>query len=86
MKYSIGDRVKIREDLREGHGYPTEGGTYMCEPEMYIAAKEHNYQATIIDIVFQYYSERVGYKLDILPEKPYYCDAKLMTVKVFCNS
>lgn len=77
MKYSIGDRVKIREDLQEGYRYPTEGGRYIYEIEMHSAAKEHNYEATILDIMTQNRSGRVGYKLDILPERPYYCDAMI---------
>ena len=77
MRYNIGDRVKIRSSLGVWEEYITDGGVWCYTDDMHIAVKEHNFEATIIDIVTQSRTGRVGYRLDIDPERPFYCDAMI---------
>ena len=77
MKYKIGDRVRFRTDLEFDALYSTDGGHWFYQRNMDIALKEHNFEATIINIERQSGSGRVGYVLDIDPENPYYCDAMI---------
>lgn len=74
MKYNIGDTIKIRSDLVVWSDYDTDGGDWCYEISMDQAVREHDFIATIIDVEVQKWSGRVGYKLDIDPRNPFYCD------------
>lgn len=77
MKYKVGDKVKIKEDLIVGKEYyhgadPSECWEYT--EEMYLPVVNNGYIGTIIGIIDVY---GYGYRLDIVPDEPYFNDAMI---------
>ena len=77
MKYRIGDRVKIRKDLVIGKEYwcdtDSDAAWYYTE-EMDLPVVNNGYVGTIIDIINV---NDYGYRLDIVPDEPYFNDAMI---------
>lgn len=77
MRYKVGDRVKIREDLTVGANYADDyGDTWVCESRMRNAVIMNNYIATIIEARSRDEWTREGYKLDIC-DRPYFNDGMI---------
>lgn len=77
MKYKVGDRVKIREDLVIDKDYhhgeePDEYWNYT--DEMHQPVVNNGYVGTIIGIIDEC---GYGYRLDIVPFEPYFNDAMI---------
>ena len=79
MKYRIGDRVKIRENLVVGklyyHGRDY-AWSWVYTMEMHRLVVNNGYVGTIIDFI-ESCDYGYGYRLNIAPNQPYFNDAML---------
>lgn len=79
MKYKVGDRVKIREDLvidRDYHHGRDIGYSWVYAREMHHPVVNNGYVGTIIDII-EHPAYGYGYRLNIVPDQPYFNDAMI---------
>ena len=79
MKYSIGDRVKIRENLVVGKIYYHGRGSaesWVYTREMHRPVVNNGYVGTIIGII-ESCGYGYGYRLNIAPNQPYFNDAMI---------
>ena len=75
--YKVGDRVKIRQDLISPNLYGDKGYTWVYEHEMHLAAQSANFIGEIIGIYNDDIFSIEGYRLDFIPDRPYFNDAMI---------
>lgn len=75
--YKVGDMVKIRQDLKPLNLYGSRGYKWIYEHEMHHAAEQANFTGEIIEIYHGLLGNKKGYRLNFLPDRPYFNDAMI---------
>lgn len=74
--YKVGDRIKIRQDLKPLGVYGYREYMWIYEREMQHAAEQANFTGEIIGI-YHGMLGKDGYRLNIIPDRPYFNDAMI---------